>query len=59
MTDTQASEAARSLARARWGSRVLDHAVEVVINRSGQLRDIQREQLRQVADGPADDGRDT
>lgn len=47
----EASEAARSLAMARWGTRVLDHAVEVVVSRSEQLRDAQREQLRAVADG--------
>jgi hypothetical protein len=52
----EASDAARSLARARWGTRVLDHAVEVVVNRSADLDAAQREQLRAVADGPAEDG---
>lgn len=58
MSNADASEVARVAARARWGTRVLDHAVEVVISRSEQLRDAQREQLRAVADGPAEDGDD-
>lgn len=37
MADSQASEAARSLARARWGNAVAVRAAHVVIARAGEL----------------------
>jgi hypothetical protein len=49
MTDAQASEAARSLARARWGATVVGRAVATVIERSEQLDDAQRAALRVIA----------
>jgi hypothetical protein len=37
MSDAHASDAARSLARARWGSQVVERAAEVVISRRAEL----------------------
>ena len=37
MAGTQASDAGRQLARARWGTRVLDRAVETVVERRDGL----------------------
>jgi hypothetical protein len=37
MAYSDAHEAAKELARARWGTRGLDRAVGVVIERAGQL----------------------
>src|ERR1039457_2249616 len=48
MTDAQ--EAARTLARARWGTRVLSRAVQTVVDRSDDLDELQRESLRAAAD---------
>ena len=45
-----ASEAARSLNRARWGDTVLRRAVATVLERSDQLDESQRAELRQVAE---------
>ena len=37
MSDAQASEAARSLARIRWGSTVVERAAGIVIARADEL----------------------
>lgn len=51
-----AAEHARLAARARWGTQVVDRAVETVVSRSAELGDEQRERLREVAGEPAKDG---
>jgi hypothetical protein len=56
MIDAQASEAARSLARIRWGATVLGKAVETVLQRAAQLDDTQRAALGAAIDGKASDG---
>jgi hypothetical protein len=56
MIDTQATEAGRLLARARWGTSRLDRAVELLAERRDDLGEAQRAQLREIADGPARDG---
>jgi hypothetical protein len=48
MTDAQASEAARLLARARWGDTGLRHAVSVVVERRDELDEALKAQLREV-----------
>jgi hypothetical protein len=53
MTDAQ--NAGRALARARWGTVVLTRAVATVVERSDDLDDHQRESLRAAA-LPARDG---
>jgi hypothetical protein len=45
MANADASEAARELARARWGDAVLRRAVAVVVERSADLDDTQRAEL--------------
>jgi hypothetical protein len=58
MSDAQASAAARELARARWGTRVLDAAVETVLTRSADLDDAQRAELAAAIgqEAPGGDG---
>jgi hypothetical protein len=57
MADAQASEAARELARARWGNAAVVRSAEVVIARADELPDSLREQLHQVTgETSADDG---
>jgi hypothetical protein len=56
MSDTQRGlggvhEAARQLALARWGTQVLDKAVDVVVTRSADLDEAQRARLAVLADG--------
>jgi len=48
MADTQASQAARSLARARWGNAVVQRAVAVVVERADQLGEAELAELRAV-----------
>jgi len=55
MVDTQASEAARTMARCRWGTRGLDHAIDTVIERSAEIGDVQRARLAEIIDAPAGD----
>ena len=50
MSVPDASEAARSLNRARWGDTVLRRAVATVLERSDQLDESQRAELRQVTE---------
>jgi len=57
MTSADASEAARSLARQRWGTRGLDAAVGVVIQRSAELSADQLADLAEVL-GQEGDGDD-
>jgi hypothetical protein len=47
-----ASEAARELARARWGSQAVERAAAVVIPRAGELSEAVRAALHE-ATGPA------
>ena len=54
----EASEAARSLARARWGSTVVRSAVATLQERRGELDEVLREQLRAIAGDPAQTGDD-
>ena len=56
MTDAQ--EAGRVLARARWGTVVLSRAVQTVVERSDQLDERQRERLRSAADPARDRNHD-
>lgn len=51
MTDTQASEAARSLANTRWAGQVVTRALETLASRSDELTDEQRDAVRAIADG--------
>jgi hypothetical protein len=46
-----ASEAARSLANARWGDAVARRAAQVVIERAGQLPADLREQVHEATAG--------
>jgi hypothetical protein len=46
-----ASAAAAALARARWGTRKLDQAVDVVVSRSAELSQAQRAELQAVVTG--------
>jgi hypothetical protein len=48
------SSAGRELARARWGTTVVDKAVATVIARAGQLGADQLDQLRQVTEAGQD-----
>ncbi len=59
MTDAQASEAARSLANARWRGQVITRAISMLAERSGELTAGQLADLRAIADGPAEDGETT
>jgi hypothetical protein len=56
MSDTQAeaSEAGRSLVRARWGNSVVRSAVATLRERSGELDEALKAELRQIAGDPAD-----
>jgi hypothetical protein len=57
MADTQASEAARSLANTRWGETVLRRAAATVLERAdGRLSTEVRTELEQIAGDPARDG---
>jgi hypothetical protein len=58
MTDTQAgaSEAGRSLARARWGNSVVRTAVATLAERAAELDEALKAELRQIAGDPARDG---
>jgi hypothetical protein len=58
MADTEASEAARTLVRRRWGSQVVSRAVLVVVDRAAELDEAQRAQLREIAGDPARTGDD-
>lgn len=51
MPTTDASEAARQLARARWGTQTLDRAVVEVVSRASELTAEQRADLRAAATG--------
>jgi hypothetical protein len=55
MADPDASEAARSLNRARWGDTVLRRAVATVLERSDQLDESQRAALQQVTEEKGSD----
>lgn len=50
MDDTQASEAGRELARARWGTQTLDRAVVEVVSRARELTSEQLADLRAIAE---------
>lgn len=50
MTDTQASEAGRDLANARWRGRVISRAIATLAERSGELSPDQLADLRAIAD---------
>jgi hypothetical protein len=50
MADTQASEAARSLANARWRGQVVSRAIATLEARSTELSDAQLADLRAIAD---------
>jgi len=52
-----AAEAGRLLARARWGSRGVDKAIEVLRSRAADLDEGQRAELRELSDvkGVTDD----
>jgi hypothetical protein len=53
----QASEAARSLVRHRWGSQVAEKAASVVISRAGELSPSTKSAVaRAVADHDAEEG---
>jgi hypothetical protein len=56
-TQAEASEAGRSLVRARWGDRVLRRAAATVLERA-DLADSTRADLEQIAGDPARDGDD-
>lgn len=56
MTDTQASEAARSLANARWRGQVINRAIDTLRSRSTELDAQQLADLRAIAATPARDG---
>ena len=45
-----ASEAAKALARARWGSRKPDRLIHELAARAEELTDVQRAVLRQLAE---------
>ena len=51
MPTADASEAARQLARARWGTATLDRAVVEVVTRASELTAEQRADLRAAATG--------
>jgi hypothetical protein len=56
MSDAGTSEAARSLAAARWGNQVLRRSVGVVLERADGLTEETRAELEQIADrSPAPD----
>jgi hypothetical protein len=50
MADAQ--NPASALAKMRWGSTVVDRAVETIAGRSDELTDAQRVRLRELADEP-------
>jgi hypothetical protein len=56
MSDTDASEAGRLLARARWGDQVLRQAVGVVVERAADLDQPLREQLLTAVGERKDEG---
>ncbi len=57
MTDTQASEAARSLSKARWGNQVLSRSVAVVVERQAELSPAELAELRAITERKGtDDG---
>jgi hypothetical protein len=53
--DRAASEAARQLARSRWGSTKVDRAAQVVIERHAELGEALRAELHQVTEESRDD----
>jgi hypothetical protein len=57
MSDTQASEAARSLANARWGDTVLRRSAAVVLERA-DLGEAARAELEQLAGGRGEEDGD-
>lgn len=59
MTDTQASEAARSLANARWRGQVINRAIDTLRSRSTELDAQQLADLRAIADTPDRDGEES
>ena len=53
MPDAQdASEAARSLANARWRGQVVNRALDTLAERRAELSPDQAHRLRAIADGP-------
>lgn len=54
MTDAQTTEAARSLAHARWGRTVVRSAVATLAERRAELDEALKAELREIADSPAD-----
>ena len=54
MDDAQASDAARLLARARWGTQTLDRAVDEVLQRRSELTDEQAAQLHEATEADND-----
>lgn len=53
--DTQASEAARNLANARWRGQVIGRAISTLAERSSELTPEQLADLRAIADGESRD----
>ena len=59
MADPDATEAARQMNRARWGSSKVERAAQVVIPRAGELPEAVRAALHEVTAPPGDEvGRD-
>jgi hypothetical protein len=56
MSDAQASEAARSLANARWRGQVISRAIDTLRSRSNELSADQLADLRAIADEQEADG---
>jgi hypothetical protein len=55
MSDAQASEAARELARQRWGDQVVRRAAAIVVERAAELPDAVREQVHQATEEACDE----
>jgi hypothetical protein len=56
--DRVASEAARALARSRWGSAKVDRAAAVVIERHAELDAARRAEVHEITAPDPDAGRD-
>lgn len=56
MSDTQATEAARTLVSYRWGDQVLRRSAAVVLERAPELTEAARAELETIAGCPAQDG---
>jgi hypothetical protein len=50
MNDPEATRAARALNRARWGTSVVTRALDTLRERGGELDELQRAELRVLAD---------